>query len=53
MGGLPFWLAYWRKTEKIAETDAIWACHPGQPTAREERHALALVRSLTTNPYYS
>ena len=42
-----------RKVGKILETDAIWACHSGEPTAREERHALAIVHSLTTNPYCS
>ena len=42
-----------RKVDKISETDAIWACHTGEPTACEERQALAIVYSLTTNPYCS
>ena len=42
-----------RKVEKISETDAIWDCHSGEPIAREEWHALAIVHSLTTNPYGS
>ena len=42
-----------RKVDKISETDAIWACHSGKPIAREERRALAIVHSLTTNPYCS
>ena len=42
-----------RKVDKISETAAIWACHSGEPTACEERHARAIVRSLTTNPYSS
>jgi hypothetical protein len=51
--GLLFRLAYWRKVDKISETDTTWACHSGEPTAREERQALAIVDSLTTNPYCS
>jgi hypothetical protein len=42
-----------RKVDKISDTDAIWACHSGEPTAREERHARAIVHSPTTNPYCS
>ena len=42
-----------RKVDKISGTDASWACHSGDPTASEERHALANVHSLTTNPYCS
>jgi hypothetical protein len=44
---------YGRKTEKISETDAIRACHSGEPIAREEWHALAIVHSLRTIPYCS
>ena len=39
--------------DTISETDAIGACHSGEPTAHEERHARAIVHSLTTNPYGS
>jgi hypothetical protein len=39
--------------DKILETDAIWACHSGEPIAREEWHALAIARWLTTNLYCS
>jgi hypothetical protein len=46
-------VAYERKVDKISETDAIWACHSGEPIAREEWHALAIVRSLRTIPYCS
>ncbi len=46
-------VAYERKVEKISETDAIWACHTGEPIAREERHALAIVHSPMKNPYCS
>ena len=42
-----------RTVAEISDTDAIWACHSGKPTARKERHALAIVHSLTTNPYCS
>jgi hypothetical protein len=42
-----------RTVAKISDTDAIWACHSGEPIAREERYAPAIVRSLTTNPYSS
>jgi hypothetical protein len=51
--GLLFRLAYGRKVDKILEADAIWACHSDESTAHEERHALAIGRSLTTNPYCS
>ena len=42
-----------RKVDQTSETDAIRACHSDELTAREERHALAIVHSLTTNPYGS
>jgi hypothetical protein len=42
-----------RKVDKLSEPDAIWACHSGEPTAREELHAPAIVHSLTRNPYCS
>jgi len=48
-GGRPAGL----KVDKISETDAIRACYSGELTAREERRALAIVHSLTTNPYCS
>src|SRR5215831_18774007 len=42
-----------RKRSKRSETDPTWASDPGEPTAREERHPLAIVHSLTRNPYCS
>ena len=42
-----------RKVGAISDTDAIWTCHSGEATAREERHARAIGHSLTTNPYCS
>jgi hypothetical protein len=42
-----------RTVDKLSETDPIWACHASEPTACEERHAWAIVPSLTTNPYCS
>ncbi len=56
MGQTLFWSVSWSAAWAQGgqeETDAIWACHSGEPIAREERHALAIVRSLRINPYCS